>query len=82
MGMGTGFAKTRGYTTRVWVCLQTQLRNLATAVHVSIDTAVHIARLDFQLGGGWDIANVHHFPRLWAACRLVCWWAAPTHTGC
>jgi len=50
MGMGTGFAKTRGYATRAWVCFQNQLRNLATAVQVSIDTAVHIARLN-SVGG-------------------------------
>ena len=43
---GYGYSrKTRGYATRAWVCLQKQLRNLATAVQVSIDTAVHIARL-------------------------------------
>jgi len=39
-GTGTGFAKTRGYATRVRVCLQNQPKNLATAVQVSIDTAV------------------------------------------
>ena len=50
--MGTGFAKTRGYATRVWVCFQNRLRNLATAVQVSIDTAVHIARLTNRWGVG------------------------------
>jgi hypothetical protein len=39
-GTGTGFAKTRGYATRVRVHLQNQPKNLATAVQVSIDTAV------------------------------------------
>jgi hypothetical protein len=39
-GTGTGFAKTRGYATRVRVRLQNQPKNLATAVQVSIDTAV------------------------------------------
>jgi len=37
---GTGFAKTQGYATHVWVHLQNQPKNLATAVEVSIDTAV------------------------------------------
>ena len=44
MGMGTGFA------TRAWVSFQNRLRNLATAVQVSIDTAVHIARLKIRWG--------------------------------
>jgi hypothetical protein len=39
-GTGTGFAKTRGYATRVRVHLQNQPKNLATAVQVSIDTAM------------------------------------------
>ena len=50
-GMGTSFAKTQGYATCVWVCFQNRLTNLATAVQVSIDTAVHIARLTIRGGG-------------------------------
>ena len=45
-GMGTDFA------TCAWVSFQNRLRNLATAVQVSIDTAVHIARLTIWQGVG------------------------------
>jgi len=44
--------KTRGYTTRARVCLQNQMKNLATAVQVSIDTAVQHCEVKF---GGWKL---------------------------
>ena len=39
-GMGMGFAKTQGYTTRRWVCTQKMTNNLASSVQASIDTAL------------------------------------------
>ena len=52
-GWGPGFAKTRGCPTCVRVCFQNQLRNLATAVQVSIDTAVqHCEVMDSVVKGG------------------------------
>ena len=46
------------------------MKNLATAVQVSIDTAVQHCEVKLVVGvGSWDITNVHHVPR-------SSWWTA------
>ena len=65
-GTGTGFAKTRGYATRERVCLQNRLRNLATAVQVSIDTAVQHCEVSSSVVAGWHDPSGHLVPRSWA----------------
>ena len=65
-GTGTGFAKTRGYATRERVCLQNRLRNLATAVQVSIDTAVQRCEVSSLVVAGWHDPSGHRVPRSWA----------------
>jgi len=66
MGMGTGSAKTRGYATCVRVHPQNQLKNLATAVQVSIDTALQHCEVS-NVVGGWHV--ITYVYRSWAAHR-------------
>jgi hypothetical protein len=71
-GMGAGSAKTPGYATRVRVRPQNQLKNLATAVQVSIDTALQHCEVSNMVGGWYIITNVDHS---WAAhCSYVGGW--------
>ena len=49
-GTGTGSTKTQGYATRAWVCPRNRLRNLATAVQVSIDTAMQHCEVSHSVG--------------------------------
>ena len=72
MSMVTGFAKTLGYATHVWVHPQNQLKNLATAVQVSIDTALQHCEVSNVVEGWYIITNVDHS---WAAhCLYVGGW--------
>jgi hypothetical protein len=62
MDMGTGFAKTRGYTSHARVCRQKMTHHLASAVQVSMDTAVQPCEdsevINGICGGSVDIVRV------------------------
>ena len=60
-GTVTGFAKTPGYATHVWVHPQNQLKNLATALQVSIDTALQHCEVSNVVEGWYIITNVEDF---------------------